>query len=247
MGSRKPWSPDGGEAPARGKKKAPRDLNVKLDMGRGKGRVVRSGRAVLTEEELRFHTGRTGREGADFNLHLRYEEIARVVLLPDGASLTVTTQDGTDHTFHVGKHAPAWKEMVEARPGVLSVLGVRADTRFASTYLPDEELQAALASRAQPEDAAELDLLFVGAAHPSDLARLRELARRVRQRGGALWVVYPVGTRGLDESDVAAAGRAAGLVAGAAVTISRAYEALKLLVPGGSPGGSPQTGDGNVR
>src|SRR4030095_4188264 len=109
--------------------------------------------AVLTDEELRFRTGRTGREGADFNLHLRYEEIARVVLSPEVASLTVTTQGGTDHTFHSGKHAPAWKEMIEARPGVLSVLGVRADTRFALTYLPDEELQAALASHAQPEDA----------------------------------------------------------------------------------------------
>jgi hypothetical protein len=230
MGSRTPWSPDGGEPPARGKKRPPRDLNVKLTTGRGKERVVRNGRAVLTEEELRFRTGRTGRDGADFNLHLSYDEIARVVLLPDGASFTVTMKDGVDHTFHVGKHAPAWIEIIEARPNVLSVLGIGADTRFAVTYVPDEELGAALAARAQQEDAAELDLLFVGATHRSDLAHLQESARRLRRPGGALWVVYPVGTRGLDESDVAVAGRAAGLVAAGAVTLSRAYEALKLVV-----------------
>ena len=234
MGVRTPSSPRGETTPLRARKQAPRDLNCKLETGQGRARVLRTGVAVLTDDELRFHTGRTGREGADFFVHLRYRDLASIALDPTGEALVLTTVEGAQYTLHVGRYASAWKERMARRPRPLDVFGISAGMRVAVDFLPDEELAAEIeacvpGAGAVPADAVGLDVLFVGAEHPADLRRLPEHAQRIKRPGGALWVVHLVGPRGPGEGKIVAAGRAAGLVAAGVVVLSRAHSALRLL------------------
>jgi hypothetical protein len=235
MGSRTPSTPKPTDVRPKGKKPPPRELHCRVEVGRGKDRAVRTGLAVLTDEELRFRTGRTGREGRDFNLHLRFDALKAITIAPGGGALRLTPIEGEEVLIHLGKHAPAWKEIMTERPGPLDVYGVKPRTRLAALAIPDEALAAELAQRAAPEDAVALDLIFVGAEHRADLARLGELAKRIKRPGGALWVVYPAGpaapagARGLTPGDIAAAGRAAGLIEGTTLVVSRTHEAVKLV------------------
>src|SRR3954468_15396091 len=117
MGSRTPSTPKPGTQTIRASKAAPRDLNVRVEIGAGKARVVRTGRATLTDDTFRFRTGRTGEQGADFFVHLRYDEIVSVALDPSAVSLTVTAADDTVYKVHIGKHAPAWKDYMRPPAG----------------------------------------------------------------------------------------------------------------------------------
>ena len=74
MGTRTPSTPKPGTQAIRGKKAAPRDLNVRIEIGSGKGRIERAGRATLTDDTLRFRTGRTGDQGADFRTNGAFQE-----------------------------------------------------------------------------------------------------------------------------------------------------------------------------
>src|SRR5207249_3016269 len=112
MGSRNPSSPKE-EPRTRGKRRAPTDLNCRLEMGHGKDRVVRAGLAVITDDELRFRTGRTGRDGRDFFVHVALGDVRSVALAPSGMAITVTPAEAEAFTLHLGKHAPAWKQLVE--------------------------------------------------------------------------------------------------------------------------------------
>src|SRR5204863_6510720 len=76
MGARNPDGPK--ESQRRGKKASPRSTTCRMEMGRGKQRVSRRGAVVLEREELRFHTGRTGRHGQDFSLQIDYEEMRSI-------------------------------------------------------------------------------------------------------------------------------------------------------------------------
>src|SRR5688572_27625755 len=124
MGSRTPSTPKPGTERVRAKKEAPRELNIRLEQGTGKQRSERFGRATLTETTFRFRTGRTGDQGADFFVHLPYDELTSVVLDANAASLTLTTIDGAVYRLHVGKHAPAWVDYLKPPPGRLALLGV---------------------------------------------------------------------------------------------------------------------------
>ena len=177
MGSRTPSTPKPGTQPISGKKAAPRDLNVRLELGTGKQRIDRSGRATLTETTLRFRTGRTGDQGADFFVHVPYDELASVVVDPSAVSLTLTTTEGTVYRLHIGKHAPAWKEYLKRPLGRLALFGVTPKTRLALLPLPDtefaDEIEAYVpGAGAVPDSVTGLQLIFFGAQHKADLLRL---------------------------------------------------------------------------
>jgi hypothetical protein len=193
----------------------------------------RAGVAALCADELRFHTGRTGREGQDFFVHIRFDEI--VSLVADGAAgtLTVATDDQGAVIFHLGRLATAWKQIIEDRPDLLRDLGVTARSRVALVGVDDDALCQALAARVPgfadgAADAGRLDVLFLGAEHRADLARLAAAAGRVR-RGGVIWVVYPVTSRAVTGAEIVAAGGAAGLLAGDEVALSPERVAQKLM------------------
>ena len=195
MGSRTPSTPKPGTQTIRPSKTAPRDLNIRVEIGTGKARVVRTGRATLTDDTFRFRTGRTGEQGADFFVHLRYDEIASVVLDPSAASLTLTAADGTVYKVHVGKHAPAWKEYMRPPAGRLASFGITENTRLLLLPLPDEELtdeiEAAVPGATAVDDSVgDLEVIFFGAEHRADLARLKALAPRLKRPGGVLWIPF---------------------------------------------------------
>ena len=94
MGARSPSTPKPDEKPVQGKKPPPREVHCKLDTRLEGKRVTRTGQAVLTADELRFRTDRHGRDGADFNLHLAFAELASAQVDASGAILTLTTDEG---------------------------------------------------------------------------------------------------------------------------------------------------------
>jgi hypothetical protein len=235
MGSRTPSTPKPGTQTIRPAKTPPRDLNVRVEIGTGKSRVVRTGHATLTDDTFRFRTGRTGEQGADFFVHLRYDELVSVVLDHSAASLTLTGADDTVYKVHIGKYAPAWKEYMRPPGGRLESLGITAKTRLLLLPLPDEELtdeiEAAVPGASAVEDSVVgLEMILLGAEHKADLTRLKELAARLKRPGGVLWVVFPASSRTIKEGDIDRAGAPVGLVATGSIAVSRAYKALRLVV-----------------
>jgi hypothetical protein len=237
MGSRTPSTPKPGTQTIRASKTPPRDLHVRVEIGAGKARVVRTGRATLTDETFRFRTGRTGDQGADFFVHLRYDEIASVVLDPSAVSLTITAADDKVYKVHVGKHAAAWKEYMRPPAGRLATLGITAKTRLLLLPLPDEELtdeiEAGVPGAAAVDDSvADLEMIVFGAEHKADLARLKGLAARLKRPGGILWIVFSASSRTIGEDDIDRSGAALGLLRTGTIALSRTYRAFRLRVAG---------------
>lgn len=225
MGSRSPSVQKAENIPVRAKKTVPRDLPCRVELGKKKKKETRSGTATLTSDTLRFHTGRTGREGRDFALALRFDQVDEIEVLE--GSLAITTKDGERYVFDLGKHAAAWAELMKERPGILVLFGVTDEMKVDALGLPDDELTEALANL--PRATGPLDLYFVPAEHKRDLEQLGAHAKRLRP-GGGLWVVFPTGPRGLAPVDVAQAARAQGLAPGGGIILQRDREALKLVV-----------------
>ena len=143
----------------------------------------------------------------------------------------LATADQEPIVFHLGRLAVGWKQIIDERPDLLRDLGVGARSRVALVAVDDDALLEALAARG-PDLAAEtgdgLDVLFAGVHHRTDLARLDALAARVKP-GGVMWVVYPAGSRGLTETAIADAARAAGLAAGVTVEVSARSVAVRMV------------------
>jgi hypothetical protein len=226
MGSRSPDGPRQSEK--RGKRAAPWQMTCKVTVARGRSRVVRSGVAAIGNDELRFHTGRTGRQGPDFFVHIAFADISSLVVDEPAGTLTVTTEEHGAVVFALGRAAPEWKERIEARPGRLDRLGIKPASRVALVGFIDDELEAELAGRLQDEVAGDLDVVLAGAEHPADLPRLAALGGRLRSRGVVVWAVYPAGSRAIGEREIAAAAAAAGLAPGDSIELSRTHRALRL-------------------
>jgi hypothetical protein len=223
MGARDPDSP-GPQAPRR-KREVRRDASCEV---RG-GDLVRRGVVALCPDEIRFHTGRTGRAGKDFYIHIRFDDITAMVADGPLGTLTVTARDQEAVTFHLGRLAVKWKQIIDDRPDLLRDLGVNARSRVALVAVDDDALVQALEARVPSfADGDGLDVLFVGAEHPADLARLGRLASRVRP-GGVVWLVYAARGRAVTATAIVEAAVAAGLVSGTTVELSPGRLALRLL------------------
>ena len=224
MGKRSPDAPPDVAGPKRGKKPPPTATRCRVRFGK----TWRAGAAVITDEELRFNTGRTGREGEDFAVHIRFEHITRVAADAATGLMTVSSQDG-DVVFDLGRLAVAWKDLLDKTPDALRELGIDRGARVDLVAIDDATLTAALEARGVAlATTGQVDVLLAGAEHRADLARLPQLAARLR-RGGTLWVVYPEGSRNIDDEEIAAAARAAGLVDGVTVDVSPGRLAVKLV------------------
>jgi hypothetical protein len=228
MGARNPDSPK--QTARKGKKAAPRETGCEVRMGRGASRVVRKGQAALGADELHFHTGRTGRAGKDFALHLRYDDIQEVELDVNAGTITLSVVEQEPITLVLGKYAGDWKRFILERPTPLDALGVRKRARVGVVGVADDELIAQLQSRVPvlaDEAASELDMVFVGVEHRADLAQLGPQSKRVRA-GGVVWAVHQEKPRAPELHEIASAGRSAGLVIGGVVEFSRTLQALRL-------------------
>lgn len=232
MGARNPSTPKPDQAVPRGKKPAPRELLCKLESGRGKSRQVRTGTAVLTDDELRFRTGRHGREGHDFAVHVAFAEIASLVLEASGAALILVTAEDERYVLHLGRHAPAWLELMKQHKGPLDPFALEPRQRIAVIGVGDEVLLAQLdeavpQARDVADDAKDLDVVFLGIEHPSDLGRLGPLAKRLSARG-VIWAVHPVASRVVKPRDIVVAAENAGLREGTVLVVSRTHEAIRF-------------------
>ena len=78
--------------------------------------------------------------------------------------------------------------------------------------------------------ARDLDLLFVAIDDKATLKRLATLKRQLAP-AGALWTVRAKGGQGVSESDVMAAGKAAGLVDTKVVRFSDTHTTEKFVIP----------------
>jgi hypothetical protein len=123
-------------------------------------------------------------------------------------------------------------DVVSTRP-LLDKLGVKPGAKVAMVDLNDAGFVSLLRQRTSDvtkgKPSSPCDLVFFGAETLEDLKRIKELKTWI-EPNGAIWVVRPKGGRGaLRDTDVIAAGAAAGLVDNKIASFSDTRGAMRLV------------------
>lgn len=176
------------------------------------GRKRSTGTAHLESDALVFR--------GDFRVSLALKTLTRVEAR-DGR-LRLEGPEG-DLALDLGPLAEKWAEKIRNPRSRLEKLGLKPGMRVSVLGVRDPELKPA---PLRPDS----DAVFFGAGRREDLARLAELKRSIKP-DGAIWVVRPRGAKEISETDVMAAGRAAGLVDVKVVRFSETHTAEKLVIP----------------
>jgi hypothetical protein len=117
---------------------------------------------------------------------------------------------------------------------LLDKLGVKAGQRVAVLGIMDADFLGELTSRisgfSREMPRGDADLIFYRAENLADLALLKALPEAIR-KDGAVWVVYPKGQKHIRESDVMAAGKAAGFTDNKVARFSETHTALRFVIP----------------
>jgi len=140
---------------------------------------------------------------------------------------------GRDVHVHVGRDAAKWEDKIRNPRSVLDKLGVKSGQRVSVIGKVDGSFTEMLEGRGvevSRRPRPERDVIFFGADRREDLARLEEF-RHALKPAGAIWVLRPKGNPAISESDVMAAGKAAGLVDVKVVRFSATHTAEKLVIP----------------
>jgi hypothetical protein len=119
-----------------------------------------------------------------------------------------------------------------SRP-LLDKLGVKPGAKVAIVNVDDDSFVSLLGTRTRDivegKPSAPADLVFFGAETPEDLSRIEELKSWI-EPNGAIWLIRTKGGRGaLRETDVIAAGLAAGLVDNKIASFSETQGAMRLV------------------
>ena len=117
-------------------------------------------------------------------------------------------------------HPPQRPDKLGVKPG----LAVRVAGEFDAEFLG--ELRETVAATGK----AQADLIFLLAAGRKALDQIPKLAACLKP-AGALWVVYPKGVATVRETEVIAAGRAAGLKDTKVASYSTSHTALRFVIP----------------
>lgn len=116
----------------------------------------------------------------------------------------------------------------------LDKLGIHPDTRIALVGLRDESFRKQLRARTRHiaigPPKTELDTILLEVKAKEDLKKLERLQCFLKP-DGCIWVVWLKGREELQESDVLAAAKEAGLVDTKVVKFSETHRALKLIIP----------------
>jgi len=119
-----------------------------------------------------------------------------------------------------------------ARP-LLDKLGVKPEHRVALLGLDDPDFLFQVMGRTAQvyvnRRRAQLDLIFLGVDRREGLRKLRTQKDFI-VRDGAVWVVWPKGSKDINENDVRDAALDAGLVDVKVVSFSSTASALKLVI-----------------
>jgi hypothetical protein len=112
-------------------------------------------------------------------------------------------------------------------------LGVKPGSKVAIVDLDDPKFMSLLRQRTadivKGKPRGPVNLVFMGASDEEDLRRLQEVKQWI-EPNGAIWVVRPKGGRSaIKETDVIAAGLAAGLVDNKIASFSDTHGAMRLV------------------
>ena len=116
---------------------------------------------------------------------------------------------------------------------LLEKLGVKPEHRVAVLGLDEGDFLFQLVGRAEQvyvnRRRSGIDLIFLGVNRRQDLRKLGS-QRNFIARNGAIWVVWPKGSKEVNENDVREAALDAGLVDVKVVSFSPTLSALKLVI-----------------
>ena len=138
--------------------------------------------------------------------------------------------EGGPAEFELGTAAEKWAQKILNPPSRLQKLGVkpglsiRVIGQFEADFLEDLE-----AARVERPD-GPVDLIFLMAAGTARLRQVRKIRSELKP-DGALWVVFPKGTKTVGEVGVIEAGRDAGLKDVKVASFSITHTALKFVIP----------------
>jgi hypothetical protein len=123
-------------------------------------------------------------------------------------------------------------DVYSTRP-LLDKLGVKPGSKIAIENLDDPGFIKLLRERSSDivdgKPRSKCDLVFMGADSPADLRKLGEVKRWI-EPNGAIWVVRLKGGRGqLRDTDLIAAGLAAGLVDNKIASFSETHGAMRFV------------------
>ena len=123
-------------------------------------------------------------------------------------------------------------DLYSTRP-LLDKLGVKPGSKVALFDLDDQDFLSLLEQRTadivRGRPRTPVDLVFMGATDSADLRRLKDVKKWI-EPNGAIWVVRPKGGRAaIKDTDVIAAGLAAGLVDNKIASFSDTHGAMRLV------------------
>jgi hypothetical protein len=171
--------------------------------------VEREGRAYLETDHILFR-------GSDSRLKIPL------------VGLKVAAVDGRLEagaaTLHLGSNAAKWADKIQNPKSLLDKLGVKPGLNIAvinvrdETFLPAQRLKQ------------NADLVFLGVETPDELGRLKAIRAKLAP-AGAVWIIYPKGSKTIPEKDVMQATKAVGLVDVKVAAFSKTHTAIKAVIP----------------
>ncbi len=185
------------------------------------GKQSGEGRALLETHELIFR--------GDFRLVIPLKEVREAKAV--GGELRVKFPGG-EAVFELGPLAAKWADKILHPKSVMEKLGIKPGVQATLISMQDAAFEKDLAKIATCSKrlGRACELIFFGADSSKQLNRVPKLAAALAP-AGALWIVYPKGQASIRETEVIAAGRAAGLVDTKVVGFSPTHTALKFVIP----------------
>jgi hypothetical protein len=183
------------------------------------GRKKTTGVAHLETEEVTFR--------GEWKLRIPFKEITNIDV--QSGDLHLTYSDGTA-VFALGPQAEKWAAKIRTPKSLIDKLGVKPESRVIVQSVDDDDFMKQLKARTPHLGIKPCDIFFLGVTAKNDLMQLKDPQKTIVPNG-AIWVVWKKGQAHLKESDVMAAGKAAGLVDVKVAKFSESHSALKLVIP----------------
>jgi hypothetical protein len=183
------------------------------------GRKKTTGIAHLETEEVTFR--------GEWKLRIPFKEITNIEV--KNGDLHLNYADGTA-VFALGPKAEKWAAKIRTPKSLIDKLGVKPESRVFVQGVADDDFMKQLKARTSHLEVKPCDIFFLGVSEKNELSRLND-PRKTIVPNGAIWVVWQKGQAHLKESDIMAAGKAAGLVDVKVAKFSESHSALKLVIP----------------
>jgi hypothetical protein len=135
--------------------------------------------------------------------------------------------------LQLGPDAAKWARRIANPPSRLDKLGAKPGMSALVAGIQHQDLIDELNAHgvtASQTARGTFALIFYGAEHRDQLAKLSTLRQKL-QSNGALWVIRPKGSTAITEAEVMAAGKRAGLVDVKVASFSATHTAEKFVIP----------------